>query len=268
MMQPSKSENSDGSDIADRPSSSSIVVELKSDDGPTSHSRLTPELNTPVSTSKDESDGADIASQRKSSNVDVEGTMRVQNPAPSTMRLAPKIEKVSASKIEDKGASMSKAQVSKAQEWKVGANVEKASAPTSSSVVVGGKVGRCPPNNTFIAPKPDETQDKDASSTATACSDTYSTSCAAPLRRGKWTPEEEAYVARIIQEFNSGYLKAPAGTTLRTYLSKKLHCDPMRITKKFQGELAIGKRVFHPAVRCETNSSAIDSAQVSSLYRI
>ena len=61
------------------------------------------------------------------------------------------------------------------------------------------------------------------------------------LRRGKWTLEEEAFVARVIQDFNSGYLRAPAGTTLRTYLSEKLNCDPMRITKKFTGDACIGK---------------------------
>jgi len=84
----------------------------------------------------------------------------------------------------------------------------------------------------------------------------------ASLRRGKWTVEEESYVARVIQDFNSGYLNAPAGTTLRSYLSDKLHCDPMRITKKFTGDSCIGKRVFHPAVRCPSNAAAIDKAQV------
>lgn len=83
------------------------------------------------------------------------------------------------------------------------------------------------------------------------------------LRRGKWTAEEEAYVARVIQDFNSGFLDAPAGTTLRTYLSEKLQCDPMRITKKFTGDSCIGKRVFHPAVRSPNNSATIDKAQVS-----
>lgn len=92
------------------------------------------------------------------------------------------------------------------------------------------------------------------------------------LRRGKWTAEEEAYVARVIQDFNSGYLDAPAGTTLRTYLSEKLQCDPMRITKKFTGDACIGKRVFHPAVRSPNNASSIDKAQVGivdffALYR-
>jgi len=82
-----------------------------------------------------------------------------------------------------------------------------------------------------------------------------------PLRRGKWTVEEEEYVARVIQDFNSGFLNAPAGYTLRSYLSDKLQCDPMRITKKFTGESCIGKRVFHPAVRSADNSTAIDKAQ-------
>ena len=82
------------------------------------------------------------------------------------------------------------------------------------------------------------------------------------LRRGKWTVEEEAYVARVIHDFNSGYLNAPPGTTLRTYLSDKLNCDPMRITKKFTGDSCIGKRVFHPAVRCSNNAALIDKAQV------
>ncbi len=81
-------------------------------------------------------------------------------------------------------------------------------------------------------------------------------------RRGKWTVEEEEYVARVIQDFNSGYLNAPAGYTLRSYLSDKLQCDPMRITKKFTGESCIGKRVFHPAVRSAANAAAIDKAQV------
>ena len=85
------------------------------------------------------------------------------------------------------------------------------------------------------------------------------------LRRGKWTSEEETYVARVIRDFNYGYLDAPAGTTLRTYLSGKLHCDPMRITKKFTGDSCIGKRVFHPAVRCANNAEAIDKAQVLTL---
>ena len=85
-------------------------------------------------------------------------------------------------------------------------------------------------------------------------------------RRGKWTAEEEEYVARVIQDFNFGFLNAPAGYTLRSYLSDKLQCDPMRITKKFTGESCIGKRVFHPAVRTAANAIAIDKAQVRIVF--
>ena len=66
----------------------------------------------------------------------------------------------------------------------------------------------------------------------------------APLRRGKWTPEEEAYANRLIQEFKAGLLPLTDGTTLRTFLSKLLNCDPMRISKKFVGSNCIGKQVF------------------------
>ena len=65
-----------------------------------------------------------------------------------------------------------------------------------------------------------------------------------PLRRGKWTSEEEAYANRLIQEFKAGLLPLTDGTTLRTFLSKLLNCDPMRISKKFVGSNCIGKQVF------------------------
>jgi hypothetical protein len=64
------------------------------------------------------------------------------------------------------------------------------------------------------------------------------------LRRGKWTTEEEAYANRLIAEFKLGLLPLTDGTTLRTFLSKLLNCDPMRISKKFVGQNCIGKQVF------------------------
>ena len=64
------------------------------------------------------------------------------------------------------------------------------------------------------------------------------------LRRGKWTVEEEAYANRLIHEFKLGLLPLTDGTTLRTFLSKLLNCDPMRISKKFVGQNCIGKQVF------------------------
>ncbi|CAM9536830.1 unnamed protein product [Discosporangium mesarthrocarpum] len=76
-----------------------------------------------------------------------------------------------------------------------------------------------------------------------------------PVRKGKWTPEEEKYTTRIINDFTKGLLPLAPGTTLRSYLSEKLNCDPMRITKKFAGAACIGKRVFQPAERTPENLS-------------
>ncbi|GKY90712.1 hypothetical protein MPSEU_000044600 [Mayamaea pseudoterrestris] len=80
-----------------------------------------------------------------------------------------------------------------------------------------------------------------AAARSNAKSNNNSGSC---LRRGKWTPEEEAYANRLIHEFKSGLLPLTDGTTLRTFLSKLLNCDPMRISKKFVGSNCIGKQVF------------------------
>ncbi|KAL9188053.1 hypothetical protein ACHAXT_006431 [Thalassiosira profunda] len=67
---------------------------------------------------------------------------------------------------------------------------------------------------------------------------------APPAPAAAWTPEEEAYAERLIQEFKAGLLPLTDGTTLRTFLSKLLNCDPMRISKKFVGSNCIGKQVF------------------------
>jgi len=56
------------------------------------------------------------------------------------------------------------------------------------------------------------------------------------LRKGKWTAEEEEYTRKLVQYFNQGLLNTiPDGTTLRSFLSSRLQCDRMRITKKFRG---------------------------------
>lgn len=52
-----------------------------------------------------------------------------------------------------------------------------------------------------------------------------------PLHCGKWTPEEEAYVQCLIEEFQAGYLPIREGTSLRSFLSKMLNCKPKRISK-------------------------------------
>jgi len=69
------------------------------------------------------------------------------------------------------------------------------------------------------------------------------------LRSGKWVAEEEEYADLLIQLFLEGKLPdCGKGCTLRSFLSKKLHCAPMRISKKFAGR-GIGKMVYagtHP----------------------
>jgi hypothetical protein len=64
-------------------------------------------------------------------------------------------------------------------------------------------------------------------------------------RVGKWTTEEEVYSLHLIQLFKKGTLSdCNEGTSLRTYLSEKLNCKPMRITKKYSTEVYNGKLTY------------------------
>lgn len=55
---------------------------------------------------------------------------------------------------------------------------------------------------------------------------------------------EVEYAEFLIEEFDSGYSKnLKAGHTKRSYLSDKLMCAPMRVSKKFPGK-SIGKTAF------------------------
>ncbi|TMW63617.1 hypothetical protein Poli38472_002558 [Pythium oligandrum] len=51
-------------------------------------------------------------------------------------------------------------------------------------------------------------------------------------RIGKWTFQEEQYALALVKLFLAGVLAVPAGTSLRSFLAKKLHCPPMRISTK------------------------------------
>ena len=88
------------------------------------------------------------------------------------------------------------------------------------------------------------------------------------FRSGKWTAEEELYANSLIELFEEGCVdefeqsmdcngnnaskedekkppkfKITNGMSLRAYLSRKLFCSPMRISKKFAGR-GIGKLVY------------------------
>jgi hypothetical protein len=64
------------------------------------------------------------------------------------------------------------------------------------------------------------------------------------LRSGKWIEEEEKYAALLIELFERGKIpQCESGSTLRSFLSQKLHCPKMRISKKYAGR-GIGKLVY------------------------
>ncbi|CAI5732485.1 unnamed protein product [Peronospora destructor] len=54
-----------------------------------------------------------------------------------------------------------------------------------------------------------------------------------PVRFGKWSREEDAYLAKLIMLFQSGLLaEIETKTSLRSWLAQMLNCCPMRISKK------------------------------------
>ena len=83
-----------------------------------------------------------------------------------------------------------------------------------------------------------------------------------PLRTGQWTQEEIAFAKKVIEYFDRGSLpNCTNGTRLRALLADILHCSPMRISKKFAGDTAIGKRTF-------TKHNTIDRQQMDELERL
>ncbi|CAH0474049.1 unnamed protein product [Peronospora belbahrii] len=82
------------------------------------------------------------------------------------------------------------------------------------------------------------------------------------LRKGKWTEEESRYATQLTHYFKEGLLPLERGTMLRLYLSQKLNCEPMRITKKFTGGECIGKQVFRPCSATPETRVKIMQAQL------
>ncbi|RLO12707.1 hypothetical protein DYB28_003780 [Aphanomyces astaci] len=92
---------------------------------------------------------------------------------------------------------------------------------------------------------PNAATEATAASVAGTTNGTHDNSQKDKPRWGKWTKEEETYTARLIADFTAGVLTdVDNGTTMRSWLSAKLRCCPMRISKKFVGEHSIGKRMF------------------------
>lgn len=66
-------------------------------------------------------------------------------------------------------------------------------------------------------------------------------------RQGKWTKEEESYVDLLIEEFRCGALPLREGTTLRSFLSKMINCNPKRVSKKYENTNYNGKHKYEPS---------------------
>lgn len=60
----------------------------------------------------------------------------------------------------------------------------------------------------------------------------------APRRQGKWPQEEWEYALYLKHFF---HFLAPQGTSLRDFVATRLHCDPMRVTKKMSHAGGLGK---------------------------
>jgi len=58
-------------------------------------------------------------------------------------------------------------------------------------------------------------------------------------RKGRLVKEEEEYANFLSKEFFMGLADIKEGTTKRSYLSMKLTCTKMRISKKFKGEVFV-----------------------------
>ena len=81
--------------------------------------------------------------------------------------------------------------------------------------------------------------------------------------------EEEEYATRFIHYFSSGLLTLPDGKTLRASLAEKLHCDPMRITKKYAGASCLGSKISKLSERPTFSPQDIDMArlEIARLHR-
>jgi len=68
-------------------------------------------------------------------------------------------------------------------------------------------------------------------------------SCSSTWRKGTWANEEKLYADMLIACFQVGYAPDCERLTMRCYVAQKLHCDPMRVSKKFAGIQGLGLRI-------------------------
>ncbi|GMF27038.1 unnamed protein product [Phytophthora lilii] len=91
-----------------------------------------------------------------------------------------------------------------------------------------------------VTPVKRERKFSTASESSTGTASVTSTPSVSPVRSfrrsGPWSHDEEVYAAALIDCFFKGVLDIAEGTTLRAFLSSRLCCNPMRISKKLASE--------------------------------
>ncbi|CAH0479062.1 unnamed protein product [Peronospora belbahrii] len=85
-----------------------------------------------------------------------------------------------------------------------------------------------------------------------------------PVRFGKWSRQEDAYLEKLITLFQSGLLaEIETKTSLRSWLAQMLNCCPMRISKKqMHGHQFEGKAKYK---RSSSNVDAMTQGQYDDL---
>uniref|UniRef100_A0A7S3JWH6 Uncharacterized protein n=1 Tax=Aureoumbra lagunensis TaxID=44058 RepID=A0A7S3JWH6_9STRA len=92
-------------------------------------------------------------------------------------------------------------------------------------------------------------------------------------RTGHWTHDEEVYADKVKELFMIGKIPyCPEEITLRALLAKLLNCTPMRVSKKYTKENALGKWVYRQAIYSEekdpnSNGDSQESSSSSSLSK-
>ncbi|KAL4100019.1 hypothetical protein PRIC1_007816 [Phytophthora ramorum] len=98
-----------------------------------------------------------------------------------------------------------------------------------------------------VTPVKRERKSSTASVSSTGTASVTSTPSASPVRpfrrSGPWSHDEEVYAAALIDCFFKGVLDIAEGTTLRAFLSSRLCCNPMRISKKLASECIAEVRI-------------------------
>uniref|UniRef100_A0AAV1V7K2 Uncharacterized protein n=1 Tax=Peronospora matthiolae TaxID=2874970 RepID=A0AAV1V7K2_9STRA len=85
-----------------------------------------------------------------------------------------------------------------------------------------------------------------------------------PVRYGKWSRQEDAYLEKLLTLFQDGVLaNVKAKTSLRSWLAHMLNCCPMRISKK-----QMHGRQFEGKAKYKRQSSNVDSMTQTQYERL